>query len=153
MINRRNIKRCIASGLLGATILTGIGLTIKEVKTDHTEELCPITKILNIINPNDSSPLGVVLHQIPAMQKDYKEKGMGDVAIEYRHYEEENTKTLYTKPIGKKLENGEIVYVAPNGYELYYENGKYICKKEVTETKMHHELVPELIYAKRLKID
>ena len=155
MINKKNIKRCIASGVLGATILTGIGLTIKEVKTDHTEELCPITRILNIINPNDSSPLGIILHQIPAMEKDYKDKGMENVAIAYKHYYEEYIETIYSKPIGKKLENGEMIYVAPDGYTLdkIKNNGKHIYKKDITETRIHHYLEADTPYAKRLKID
>lgn len=153
MINKKNIKRCIASGVLGATILTGIGLTIKDAKTDHTEELCPITKILNIINPEDSAPLGIELHQIPAMQKDYKEKGMGNVAISYVHYYEEHIETVYAKSIGKKIIDGEMVYVFPDGYTLYLEGRKPMGKKDIPVTEIHHDLVGDTPYAKRLKID
>ena len=153
MIDKSKIKRYVASGILGATILTGTGLAMNELKFDHTEELCPITKILNIINPKDSSPLGIVMHQIPAMQADYKEKGMGDVGISYLYEEEIYIETKYAKPIGTKLTNGETEYISPDGYELYLENGKYKCKKEVTKTILHHDLVADIPYAKKLRID
>ena len=154
MINKSKIKRYVASTLLGATIIAGTGLAIKEATTDHTKELCPITKILNVINPKDSSPLGVVLHQIPAMQKDYKKQGFGDVAISYVTEEENRIETIYASPIGRRLENSTIEYIAPDGFEFYTtENGKVSCKKEILVPECHHYLEPELAYAKKLKID
>lgn len=154
MINKKNIKRCIASVMLGATILAGIGVTVKEKKTDHTEKLCLITEMLNKINPKDSSPLGVVLHQMPEMTKDYKEKGIENVSISYKSYEEERIETIYAKPVGKRIGNSTIQYIAPDDFELCREeNGKVVCKKEVTVTEMHHYLEADVPYAKRLKLD
>lgn len=155
MIDKTKIKRYVASTILGFTLFTGGCVAIREATIDHTKELCPITKILNTINPKDSSPLGVNLHQIPAMQKDYKDKGMENVAISYMHYEEEHVETVYSKSIGKKLENGEMIYIAPDGYTLdkIKNNGKHIYKKDITETRTHHYLEADAPYAKRLKID
>lgn len=154
MIDKSKIKRYIASGLLGTTILTGCGIIIKETTTNHTEELCPITKILNVIDPKDSSPLGIVLHQIPAMQKDYKDNEMGNVAISYLNYDEHYIETVYCKPIGKSIENGQIKYLVPEGYTIYPINDyEYMCKKDISKIKSHHDLVAETPYVKKLKID
>ena len=50
-INKESIKRFAASITLAAIVGTPVGLAIGCKKTDHTKELCPVTKLLNML-PN-----------------------------------------------------------------------------------------------------
>lgn len=141
-MEKKNIKKYAATGLLAASLLTGTALEIHDVHVDHTKEICPITHIMNII-PNVSYlqldtylPTGVALHQWSEMEKDYLEKGIEDVQISYGKISEKVEETQITMPIAMKREDGSIIYAAPSGcYLTRDENGNLVCQKTIISTQ------------------
>lgn len=153
-INKKKIKKYVGIGLLTATLTAGVGLVIYDKQIDHTQEVCPITKLFSIpaLVGGEYTPgftLGVALHQWPEMQKEYADKGIEDVSISFGKI----TKEVSNPPVGymlttdgdgnsfyvskvlptaKTLEDGSIIYSAPAGYTLTTdENGNSICIKKI----------------------
>lgn len=141
-MEKKNIKKYAATGLLAAALLTGAGLGIHDTHVDHTREVCPITHIMNVM-PNLSYlqfgnylPSGVALHQWPEMERDYRDKGIENVQISYGKITEEVEETQTVVPIAMKREDGSTIYTAPSGYCLTRdENGNLICQKTIVSTQ------------------
>ena len=78
-MEKNRIKKFTGIVLLSALIAEGIALYDSTI--DHTSEICPITKMWNIVPNNIESedgsiiPTGIYVHQIPEMKKDFAEKG------------------------------------------------------------------------------
>ena len=96
-MKKEDVIKLATAGVL-ATSLTTVA-AIHDASIDHTKEVCPLTKFLNLI-PNLSEyqlgeyiPTGVLLHQLKQMEKDYNQKGVSDVAISYGTITEQVNKT------------------------------------------------------------
>ena len=135
-INKEGIKKFAASITLAAIVGTPVGLAIGCKKTDHTKELCPVTKLLNML-PNYKNaeldyeiPRGVE-HQLTHLAEDYYSE-------EYSEDTNEEEKLIvgsiygqitYTEEFHKTYENGlEEVYTneyskGENGITTYYSDG------------------------------
>lgn len=135
-INKEGIKRFAASITLAAIVGMPVGLAIGCKKTDHTKELCPVTKLLNML-PNYKNaeldyeiPRGVE-HQLTHLTEDYYSE-------EYEKDTNEEEKLIvgsiygqitYTEEFHKIYENGlEEVYTneyskGENGITTYYSDG------------------------------
>lgn len=135
-INKEGIKKFAASITLAAIVGMPVGLAIGCKKTDHTKELCPVTKLLNML-PNYKNaeldyeiPRGVE-HQLTHLTEDYYSE-------EYEKDTNEEEKLIvgsiygqitYTEEFHKIYENGlEEVYTneyskGENGITTYYSDG------------------------------
>ncbi len=125
-IKSKNIKKYVAIGFLSASLFT-----VSHAGLDHTSKICPITHFLNIFGTYENQPLGFVLHQQKEMEKDYARKGIKDVSITYDSGIRKVSSVVDQKEaIAMINENGEVIYSAPEGYNLTQdENGNYICRK------------------------
>lgn len=132
-MEKKNIKKYAASGLLAAYLLTMTGFEIHDTSVDHSEELCPITRILNVI-PNMSKtsdvPTGIELHQIPQIKKEFKDKGIKNVEASYGETVQKEELVDIVLPTLVKNEDGSVSYQAPANYILTTNgNGDVVCKK------------------------
>ncbi len=125
-INKNAIKRYVAMGILGASLLGAAGINIYDAKIDHTEELCLICKLENTMTVVDGQPLTVgTLHQMNEMRKEYSQKGM-DVEVKYNpNYQETEVKETITKLAKVKIGRGGIKYSTTPGYKLVELDGQY----------------------------
>jgi len=139
-INKKNIKRYAATGLLAASIVAGIA--VNDGNIDHTKEVCPITRIMNVMpNPsfliwNTYLPTGVALHQWPEMDWDYEAKGIEDVQITYGKITEKVEEIQIVMPNAEKNEDGSTIYTAPSGFCFTNdENGNLVCQRTIVSTQ------------------
>ena len=137
------IVKYVGAGLLTATLATGIGLKIYDTHIDHTQEICPISKICAIHVPISGKytpgfTYGIALHQWPEMAKDYAEKGIKDVNISYGKLTKNVLETNTYSATKKILEDGSEVYAAPSGCIITTdENGNKICiENKISEEDM-----------------
>lgn len=100
-MEKKNIKRLAATGILSTALITGSGLAIHDKNIDHTKEVCPITRIINII-PNLSElefgmylPTGIAVHQWPEMEKDFTAQGIEDAVISYGKRTDQSNEIYY----------------------------------------------------------
>lgn len=111
---RNKIITYTASGLLATVLIGGIGLEIHDKKVDHTKEICPITKILDIFDKQTENSKGIK-HQITEMESDYEDKGI-EVEVSFipvvQRINEDGTKTI-------KSNNQEFVSYFDDGTEAY----------------------------------
>lgn len=142
-INGKRIAKYAGAGLLAAVLATGVGLGIYDTQVDHTQEICPITKLLSIPTAVNGEyipdfTMGISLHQFPEMKKDYADKGIEDVTISFGEQTKKVVDTQTVPPYIVTLEDGRQVYSAPAGYVLTIdENGNTVCvKKIVSEEDM-----------------
>ena len=135
-INKEGIKKFAASITLAAIVSTPVGLAIGCKKTDHTKELCPVTKLLNMLPNYKNAELDYEIprgaeHQLTHLAEDYYSKKYGEDTDK-----EEKTivgsiygKITYTEEFHKIYENGlEEVYTneyskGENGITTYYSDG------------------------------
>lgn len=135
-INREDIKRFAASITLAAIVGTPLGLAIGCKKTDHTKELCPVTKLLNMLPNYKNAELDYEIprgaeHQLTHLADDYYSE-------KYDEDTNEEEKLIvgsiygqitYTEEFHKIYENGiEEVYIneysnGENGITTYYSDG------------------------------
>lgn len=135
-INKECIKRFAASITLAAIVGTLLGLAIGCKKTDHTKELCPVTKLLNMLPNYKNAELDYEIprgaeHQLTHLADDYYSE-------KYDEYTNEEEKLIvgsiygqitYTEEFHKIYENGiEEVYIneysnGENGITTYYSDG------------------------------
>ena len=135
-INKECIKRFAASITLAAIVGTPLGLAIGCKKTDHTKELCPVTKLLNML-PNYKnaeldyeSPRGAE-HQLTHLAEDYYSEKYGEDTNEEEKLIVGSIygQITYTEEFHKNYENGiEEVYIneysnGENGITTYYSDG------------------------------
>lgn len=125
-INKENIKRFTAGVVLTAVIGTPVGLVIGCKKTDHTKELCPITKVLNMLPGKNLDgyvkPLGAK-HQSAKLSEDfYSEKfnQQSDDEEERLIVSSSYGKIIYPETFVKTYQDGtedvKEVYENENGY-------------------------------------
>lgn len=142
-INKKNIKKYAVTGVLATTLITGGGLAIYDMHVDHTQEVCPVAKILDNITASslkDSDFSLGVYHQWQAMEDDYYDKGIYDVSITY------SPETIIVTPEAHIMDDGTIVYTAPQGYVLSRDiDGNYICVKN-NDTKYFDCTWGEVMY-------
>ncbi len=119
MKQKRKITLYSGIGLLSMGILVG-GLKMYDSTIDHTQKICPITKVSCFLNGDEKGSL----HQ-------QKEIGKLDSSVRYFRYPEdsETTLTLMASVNEYVDQNGNTVttYIAHEGYTL---NGK-ICTKVI----------------------
>lgn len=135
-INKECIKRFAASITLAAIVGTPLGLAIGCKKTDHTKELCPVTKLLNMLPNYKNAELDYEIprgaeHQLTHLAEDYYSE-------KYDEDTNEEEKLIvgsiygqitYTEEFHKNYENGiEEVYIneysnGENGITTYYSDG------------------------------
>lgn len=135
-INKEGIKKFAASITLAAIVSTPVGLAIGCKKTDHTKELCPVTKLLNML-PNYKNmeldyeiPRGAE-HQLTHLAEDYYSEEYGEDTNEEEKLIVGSVygQITYTEEFHKIYENGlEEVYTneyskGENGITTYYSDG------------------------------
>ena len=135
-INKEGIKKFAASITLAAIVSMPVGLAIGCKKTDHTKELCPVTKLLNML-PNYKNaeldyeiPRGVE-HQLTHLAEDYYSEEYGEDTNEEEKLIVGSVygQITYTEEFHKIYENGiEEVYIneyskGENGITTYYSDG------------------------------
>ena len=162
---KRFNKNMITKTFAGLTLAAGLGITglaIYDTTIDHTEEICPISKLENIISQDKSEHI----HQIFAMREDLTDKGYENVIVNYgacpretviKHTVEPiiETKVLIPDGYSEEIdENGEIIYYKeiivqrgdkiPSGYMLYKsdENNEY-CRLYVEPTIITCRALPK----------
>ena len=148
--------------LTGALAVSSIGLNVVEAKTDHTKEICPLTSFFTSIDDPKMSNIGIN-HQISGIEDDYEKEGISanvyynaenntfvTTKIENKSgysvpsgyvLENVNGKLLgkketkeYVSPISKVDEDGNLIYVAPDGYTLETKaDGTLTCVKTIVE--------------------
>ena len=87
-INKEGIKKFAASITLAAIVSMPVGLAIGCKKTDHTKELCPVTKLLNMLPNYKNAELDYEIprgaeHQLTHLAEDYYSEEYGVDTNEY----------------------------------------------------------------------
>ena len=135
-INKECIKRFAASITLAAIVGTPLGLAIGCKKTDHTKELCPVTKLLNMLPNYKNAELDYEIprgaeHQLTHLAEDYYSEKYGEDTNEKEKLIVGSIygQITYTEEFHKNYENGiEEVYIneysnGENGITTYYSDG------------------------------
>lgn len=135
-INKECIKRFAASITLAAIVGTPVGLAIGCKKTDHTKELCPVTKLLNMLPNYKNAELDYEIprgaeHQLTHLAEDYYSEKYGEDTNEEEKLIVGSIygQITYTEEFHKNYENGiEEVYIneysnGENGITTYYSDG------------------------------
>lgn len=135
-INKEGIKRFAASITLAAIVGTPLGLAIGCKKTDHTKELCPVTKLLNMLPNYKNAELDYEIprgaeHQLTHLAEDYYSEEYGEDTNEEEKLIVGSIygQITYTEEFHKDYENGiEEVYIneysnGENGITTYYSDG------------------------------
>lgn len=135
-INKECIKRFAASITLAAIVGTSVGLAIGCKKTDHTKELCPVTKLLNMLPNYKNAELDYEIprgaeHQLTHLAEDYYSEKYGEDTNEEEKLIVGSIygQITYTEEFHKNYENGiEEVYIneysnGENGITTYYSDG------------------------------
>lgn len=135
-INKEGIKKFAASITLAAIVSTPVGLAIGCKKTDHTKELCPVTKLLNMLPNYKNAELDYEIprgaeHQLTHLAEDYYSEEYGEDTNEEEKLIVGSIygQITYTEEFHKIYENGlEEVYTneyskGENGITTYYSDG------------------------------
>lgn len=135
-INKEGIKKFAASITLAAIVSTPVGLAIGCKKTDHTKELCPVTKLLNMLPNYKNTELDYEIprgaeHQLTHLAEDYYSEEYGEDTNEEEKLIVGSVygQITYTEEFHKIYENGlEEVYTneyskGENGITTYYSDG------------------------------
>lgn len=135
-INKEGIKKFAASITLAAIVGTPVGLAIGCKKTDHTKELCPVTKLLNMLPSYKNAELDYEIprgaeHQLTHLAEDYYSEKYGEDTNEEEKLIVGSIygQITYTEEFHKNYENGiEEVYIneysnGENGITTYYSDG------------------------------
>ena len=135
-INKEGIKKFAASITLAAIVSMPVGLAIGCKKTDHTKELCPVTKLLNMLPNYKNAELDYEIprgaeHQLTHLAEDYYSEEYGEDINEEEKLIVGSIygQITYTEEFHKIYENGlEEVYTneyskGENGITTYYSDG------------------------------
>lgn len=136
-INKNNMTRYVAMGILGASLLAGAGINIYDAHFDHTEDLCIICKIEANAATIDGQ-IGTVgtIHQMREMKKDYRDKDM-DVEVTFdSKYRDHETSDAITKLPKVFVGSSGINYTAPTGYKLIELDGNQYAIPPDCEPKL-----------------
>ena len=156
-INKEGIKRFAASITLAAIVGTPVGLAIGCKKTDHTKELCPVTKLLNMLPNYKNAELDYEIprgaeHQLTHLAEDYYSKEYGEDTNEEEKLIVGSIygQITYTEEFHKNYENGiEEVYIneysnGENGITTYYSDGTkdslVFEKKDISKPELDFQL-------------
>ena len=159
-INKECIKRFAASITLAAIVGTPLGLAIGCKKTDHTKELCPVTKLLNMLPNYKNAELDYEIprgaeHQLTHLAEDYYSEKYGEDTNEEEKLIVGSIygQITYTEEFHKNYENGiEEVYIneysnGENGITTYYSDGTkdslVFEKKDISKPEPDFQLKKE----------
>ena len=156
-INKENIKRFTAGVVLAAVVGTPVGLVIGCKKTDHSKELCPVTKLLNMLPNYKNAELDYEIprgaeHQLTHLAADYYSEEYGEDTNEEEKLIVGSIygQITYTEEFHKIYENGiEEVYTneyskGENGITTYYSDGTkdslVFETKDISEPELDFQL-------------
>lgn len=135
-INKEGIKKFAASITLAAIVGMPVGLAIGCKKTDYTKELCPVTKLLDMLPNYKNAELDYEIprgaeHQLTHLAEDYYSEEYGEDTNEEEKLIVGSIygQITYTEEFHKIYENGlEEVYTneyskGENGITTYYSDG------------------------------
>ena len=114
--------------ILIVVISVFIGVYVKCMHTDHTKEVCPVTKILNILYYINSDSKLMSEHQIKNMTIAYQEENVLIDKIEYGEIIEPIYNVYTTEALVNCDEIGHLYYEAPEGFTLKDDG---TCEKKV----------------------
>lgn len=125
-IKKENIKRYAAGVAIATIVGSSVGLTIGCKRTDHTKELCPVTKLLNMLPDYKNAELEYsipqgVEHQLEYLVEDYNRK-MDDPQNELATTEDDEERILLGSTYGKIVYTEELYKTYLDGTEEIYEN-------------------------------
>ena len=118
---KKNKKKLVVLGIIGILIgltSTIIGLYIACMNTDHTKEICPITRILSAIYYVYPEAKGLGSHQVKSMLIAYGKTSTEVDKVSYGEIIEPVYKVKTTEAIVNCDETGHLYYEAPEGYTL-----------------------------------
>ena len=118
---KKNKKKLVVLGIIGVLIgLTSmiIGLYIGCMHTDHTKEICPITRLLSVIYYVYPEAKGLGAHQVKSMLIAYDKTSKEIDNVSYGEIIEPVYKVKTADAIVNSDETGQIYYEAPEGYTL-----------------------------------
>lgn len=118
---KKNKKKLVILGIIGILIgLTSmiIGLYIGCMHTDHTKEICPITRLLSAIYYVYPEAKGLGSHQVKNMLVAYDKASKEIVNVSYGEIIEPVYKVKTVEAIVNCDATGQIYYEAPEGYIL-----------------------------------
>lgn len=118
---KKNKKKLVILGIIG--ILIGlismiIGLYIGCMHTDHTKEICPITRLLSAIYYVYPEAKGLGSHQVKSMLIAYDKASKEIVNVSYGEIIEPVYKVKTVEAIVSSDETGHLCYETPAGYTL-----------------------------------
>lgn len=145
-INKENIKRFTAGVVLTAVIGTPVGLVIGCKKTDHTKELCPITKVLNMLPGKNLDgyvePLGAKHQNVKLSEDFYSEKFN-------QQSDDEEERLIVSSSYGKIIYPEIFVKIYQDGTEEVFENENgYFCGEYGITTNYSDGEVEYLVFEK-----
>lgn len=114
--------------ILIVVISVFIGVYVKCMHTDHTKEVCPVTKILNILYYTNPDSKLMSEHQIKNMTIAYQEENILIDKIEYGEIIEPIYNVYTTEALVNCDETGHLYYEAPEGFTLKDDG---TCEKKV----------------------
>lgn len=118
---KKNKKKLVVLGIIGILIgLTGmiIGLYIGCMHTDHTKEICPITRLLSAIYYVYPEAEGLWSHQVKSMLIAYDKASKEIINVSYGEIIEPVYKVKTVEAIVSSDETGHLYYETPAGYTL-----------------------------------
>lgn len=130
-IKKENVKRYVAAAALACLVGTPVGLAIGCKKTDHTKELCPITKVLNMLPDYKNDELNYTIprgakHQLNGLANDfYSEK-----FLEQSDKDEE--KVIIGSTYGQITHTEEFHVLYEDGTEKIYTNEDFAGEYGIT---------------------
>lgn len=115
-------------GILMILTISFIGIYVKCIHTDHTKEVCPVTKILNIVYYINPESKLMSKHQIKNMTIAYGEDKVEIDKIEYGEIIEPVYNIYTTEALVNCDSAGHLYYEAPEGFTLKDDG---TCEKKV----------------------
>ena len=118
---KKNKKKLVILGIIGILIgLTSmiIGLYIGCMHTDHTKEICPITRLLSAIYYVYPEAKGLGSHQVKSMLIAYDKASKEVDSVSYGEIIEPVYKVKTVEAIVSSDETGHLYYETPAGYTL-----------------------------------
>lgn len=118
---KKNKKKLVILGIIGILIgLTSmiIGLYIGCMHTDHTKEICPITRLLSAVYYVYPEAKGLGSHQVKSMLIAYDKTSKEVDSVSYGEIIEPVYKVKTVEAIVSSDETGQIYYEVPEGYTL-----------------------------------
>ena len=125
-INKQKIIKYVGAGVLTTVLASGVGVTIGDMIVDHTQEICPICNYTTDIPM--FRKLGIT-HQINQIENEYNRNGVNVNAVFNPNHKDKIHTVTKTLAIQSKDENGNTVYSTPIGYRLEKVDDVYYAVK------------------------